>query len=56
MTNLEKIRAMPAEELAEMLSVIIRCERINCNVCPLRRAQRCRKLSIKNWLESEVEE
>lgn len=58
MTNLEKIRAMSADELVEFLM----CLYDACSYCPARRE--CRKFgrkhscnyTIKYWLESEVKE
>lgn len=58
MTNLEKIRAMSAEELTELLIGFFEC--VNC---PVREANMCStelpcSFNIKKWLlsESEVEE
>lgn len=63
MTNLEKIRAMTAEELAEFLEKTTTCCAsfvCQCDYCPLRtcqeRGEGCYKNSISKWLESEVSE
>lgn len=55
-TNLEKIRAMSADELAGWLVHITdHCSSNGmCLECPL--AFICNKEDLKNWLESEVEE
>ena len=56
MTNLEKIRAMSAEELAGWLDHITYCCSSGslCLECPI--SLICHKEDLKNWLESEVEE
>lgn len=57
MTNIEKIRAMSAEELAGWLEHITDCCSSGgmCLECPF--AFICNKEGgLKNWLESEVEE
>ena len=56
MTNLEKIRAMSAEELAGWLEHITNyCSSGDlCLECQF--AFICNKEGLKNWLESEVEE
>lgn len=56
MTNLEKIRAMSAEELAEWLEHITHCcaSKDLCFECPFTFI--CNKEGLKRWLEAEVEE
>lgn len=58
MTNLEKIRAMSAEELAMVLNkIILECLLGCCENCLLRMEGRvCSLLTITEWLKSEVEE
>lgn len=60
MTNLEKIRAMTAEELAEFLDrvtiICSDCSDGRCRNCPLNASFECSKEGISKWLESEVSE
>ena len=52
MTNLEKIKSMNAEELAEYF-----CKLMDCRYCPIYCTRgECRDNEIKQWLESESEE
>lgn len=58
LTNLEKIRAMTAEELAEFLDRVTEsCTGYSeCGDCPLNECKYCDKWKIAKWLESEVGE
>lgn len=58
-TNLEKIRAMSAEELAGFLYKVTGCcESEDCLSCPMHSIRiGCEtKTDVLTWLESEVEE
>ena len=59
LTNLEKIRAMTAEELAEFLDrVTISCSTDGgkCENCPLKECEFCCGSGLEKWLESEASE
>lgn len=58
MTNLEKIRAMTAEELADFLIEITTCCEVpgGCRDCPLNIADGCNRNTAIKYLESEVSE
>ena len=57
LNNLEKIRAMTADELAEFLDkVTINCSGGTCESCPLNVNLYCDKEVMAIWLESEVSE
>lgn len=59
LNNLEKIRAMTAEELAEFLDrVTISCSTNGgmCENCPLKECEICCSSGLVKWLESEVSE
>lgn len=60
MTNLDRIRAMTAEELAEFLDKVTGCcagiDSTDCDNCPLYKGRGCCENSIAEWLESEVSE
>lgn len=61
LNNLEKIRAMSAEELAEFLDrvtiICSDCSDGRCRNCPLNVGfECCSKEGIAKWLESEVSE
>lgn len=56
MTNLEKIRAMSVEELAEFIvDITDTCKEEDCRHCPIGIIP-CKVVDVENWLESEVEE
>ena len=59
MTNLDRIREMTAEELAEFLDrVTISCSAGGsmCENCPLKECEICCSSRLVKWLESEVSE
>ena len=59
MTNLDRIRAMSAEELAEIIdNILTRCssEYGGCKGCPFYDIVTCDCIGILEWLKSEVEE
>lgn len=57
MTNLEIIRQMSADELADKLENLICCGYgYQCDNCILRDIETCESACIQKWLESEVKE
>lgn len=60
LNNLDRIRAMTAEELAEFLDrvtiICSDCSDGRCRNCPLYASAECTKEGIAKWLESEVSE
>lgn len=59
MTNYEKIKLMPPDDIAFYLRDIIECctsEIDHCRDCPLLNCWPCSEEAIKKWLESEVSE
>ncbi len=58
MTNYEKIKSMSIEEMDKFIGRIMDCCCLKCEECPLpfSDSESCDIQSIKQWLESEVNE
>lgn len=53
MTNLEKIKSMNSEEMAEFINVISHCGEISCKDCCLPPQSCGNAKNIEKWLMSE---
>jgi hypothetical protein len=54
--QIDRIRNMSVEELAEFLYTINNCAGLKCKMCPLNPTNCMCVNGIKEWLETEVEE
>ena len=60
MTNADRIRSMPDEELAAFINRIVICHHLrnagNCEKCPIHPAKPCDTEGIAEWLQKPAEE